>query len=290
MTGFGEGHAADDRVRVSVSIRTVNHRYLDVSLRLPEVYRALELDVANRIKERLVRGRVEARFRVDPVAEPRFSVQVRRNLARRYREAAAELSEADPSAGPALSAAELLRLPEVVVVEPAEDEPGAGDQALLLEAIDGALDVVIATRRREGEHLRRVLGERIARLVELRGELENAAPAIKADLVEGLERRLRELLAEHEVDPARLAQEAAVLAERIDVGEELDRLAAHLEAFEALLDGDGSRGKRMDFLTQEILRELNTLGAKSRHSQQLARVVEAKELCEQLREQVQNIE
>lgn len=288
MTGFGEGRAEDERTRVVASVRSVNHRFLDLQLRLPDPYRPFELDLAAAFKERLRRGRIEARYRIEPLAEPALEVRVRPAVAASYQQAAREL--AGSAGGDALSAADLLRLPEVVSVEAPAAEPGEADRALLLAATASALDALMESRRREGEHLELALGEQLSRMRAIRDELAAGADSIQRGLAETLERRLAELVGEHGIDPTRLAQEAAILADRSDVREELDRLAAHLATLEELLGTAGERGKRMDFLTQEVLRELNTLGAKCRNSDQLERVVEAKTLCEQLREQVQNVE
>ena len=237
------------------------------------------------------RGRVEARYRVDPIADPALEVRVRPGVAASYQDAARELSgdPNDPERG-SLTAAELLRLPEVVSVEAPETEPGEADRELLLAATADALEALVESRRREGDHLRTALRDRLARMGVIRDELAAGAEAIQRGLAESLEQRVAELVGEQGIDPARLAQEVALLADRSDVREELDRLSAHLASLGELLDGDGERGKRMDFLTQEVLRELNTLGAKCRHSGQLELVVEAKTVCEQLREQVQNLE
>lgn len=291
MTGFGEGRAEDERARVRVSIRSVNHRFLDLQLRLPDAYRPFELELAAIFKERLRRGRVEARYRVDSLVEPELEVRVRPAIARSYLQAARELASVstDP-AGSFLSAAELLRLPEVVSAEAPEVEPAESDRELLKRATAEALAAMTASRRREGAHLETALRGHLARLAAIREELAAGADDLQQSLTETLEKRLSELVGEQGIDPGRLAQEVAILADRGDVREELDRLAAHLTTLEELLDAGGECGKRMDFLTQEILRELNTLGAKCRHSAQLERVVEAKTVCEQVREQVQNLE
>lgn len=291
MTGFGEGRSEDERLRVTLSIRSVNHRFLDLQLRLPDAYRSLELELAAQFKRRLRRGRVEARYRVDLLAEPAFEVRVRPEVAAAYQQAARQLASGsmDP-AGKSLTPAELLHLPEVVAVEVPEAEPGEADRELFLDATERALAALVASRGREGEHLEEALRRLIERLAAIRDELAAGADELQRDLAAALQRRLVELVGEHGIDPDRLAQEAALLADRNDVREELDRLGAHLTTLAELLGAEGERGKRMDFLIQEVLRELNTLGAKCRHSGRLESVVEAKTVCEQLREQVQNVE
>ncbi|HXT21481.1 MAG TPA: DUF1732 domain-containing protein, partial [Thermoanaerobaculia bacterium] len=189
-----------------------------------------------------------------------------------------------------LTLGDLLRLPEVVSVQLAADQVGEAEQALALQAARPALQQLVAARDQEGVQLARILSERLAELVEAAARLRTRAPAVREELHASLKRRLHELLEARQMDEVRLAQEVALLVERCDVVEELDRLDAHLVHFRELLATDGALGKRLDFLSQEILRELNTLGSKCRDSAMARTVLDAKVLCEQLREQVQNVE
>ncbi|HXT52674.1 MAG TPA: DUF1732 domain-containing protein, partial [Thermoanaerobaculia bacterium] len=195
-----------------------------------------------------------------------------------------------------LTLGDLLRLPEVVSERLAADQVGEEERSLALAAAHTALLQLVEAREQEGEQLARILGERLAELTQAAARLRARAPAVRDELHASLARRLQELLASRPgqdnraVDDVRLAQEVALLVERGDVTEELDRLDAHLAHFAELLSGDGSLGKRLDFLSQEILRELNTVGSKCRDAEMARTVLDAKVLCEQLREQVQNVE
>jgi len=159
-----------------------------------------------------------------------------------------------------------------------------------LAAGRAALAQLVGAREQEGAQLRRVLAERLSDLGAAAARLRARAPLVRQEIHDGLRRRLRELLDGAGVDEVRLAQEAALLVDRSDVAEELDRLDGHLSHFATLLEGDGALGKRLDFLSQEILRELNTLGSKCRDGEMARMVLDAKVTCEQLREQVQNVE
>jgi uncharacterized protein (TIGR00255 family) len=187
---------------------------------------------------------------------------------------------------------DLMRIPDLVYF----DRGGEWDEdaeALLLEAVGTSLDSLVSTRAGEGAKLLAMLTERLDGLDEVSTRMRDLADGMSARQAETLRQRLDQLLAgdgTEVVDEQRLAQEVAILADRSDIAEELDRLGAHLEQFRTVCEGKGSQGKRLDFLAQEIFRELNTIGAKCRDSELKRCVVDGKVLCEQLREQVQNVE
>lgn len=289
MTGFGEATVESDRYVVTASLRSVNHRFLDVSIRLPEVHRNLEQALLQLVRRRLERGRVEVRLAIKPRGSSQVDVVIDENTAARYVRAAQRLAESH-GVDTAVTSGDLLRLPGVVTVEALESTFSPEDGKLVTEAAELALDHLIHVRSEEGAALAAVLnrsleglGDVIASLVELRESLQGG-------LHERLKGRLAELIGGTGLDESRLAQEVAVLVERADVQEEIDRLGHHVEQFGALLDSDEAVGKRLDFLSQEILRELNTIGSKCRNTEAAQRVLDGKVLCEQLREQVQNLE
>lgn len=293
MTGFGQATGADERHQVTVTARSVNHRFLEIRLRLPDEARAGEPAVQELFAAELSRGRVEAAVEVRRLGERQVAVEVDRQVVRQAHAAFEELVGGGLVAR-ALTAGDLLRLPEAVTVRVAPDRWDEGDQALLLAVARQARDQLVAGRQAEGVRLGAVLAERLDELAAVAAELAVLAPAARDEAAAALAARLDELLARNgagtRLDPQRLEQEVALLAERGDVREELDRLAAHLDHFRELLGGPGAVGKRLDFLTQEVLRELNTLGAKSRHVGLTRLVLDGKVLVEQLREQVQNVE
>jgi len=288
MTGYGQAAAENDAFRISVSARSVNHRFLDLVVRLAEEYREVETAVRQLIDDRLTRGRVEMRVGIEPLGGGDARVVIDREVVRAIQAAAVELAGGDESAG--LPVAELLRMPEVVRVERRSRELGAEDLALVLEVTGRALDQLIGMREGEGAQLVAVLTERAAALGELADLLAGRRDEVRRQLLVNMRQRLAELLDSSQFNEDRLAQEIALLAEKMDVQEELDRLRAHLETFGNSLAGRGAVGRRLDFLAQEILRELNTLGSKCRDSQMAEWVVQGKLACEQLREQVQNVE
>jgi uncharacterized protein (TIGR00255 family) len=293
MTGFGQATGGDERHQVTVTARSVNHRFLEIRLRLPDEARASEPAVQDLFAEELSRGRVEAAVEVRRLGEREVAVEVDRQVVRSAHAAFEELVGGGLVARP-LTAGDLLRLPEAVTVRVAPDRWEDRDHALLLAVARQARDQLVAGREAEGARLGSALGDRLDELAAAVAELAALAPEARREAAAALAARVDDLLARNgagtRLDPGRLEQEVALLAERGDVREELDRLAAHLDHFRELLAAPGAVGKRLDFLTQEVLRELNTLGAKSRHVGLTRRVLDGKVLVEQLREQVQNVE
>ncbi len=284
MTAFRQAQREGDRLRVAVSVRTVTHRHLDPAVRLPADPRPIERRIGDRLRAELRRGRVDARVEVTHLGERPVEVRVSRDAVEELRRAARELG----SEGPTF--AELLRLPEVVKLSVERHSWTQEDHRLVLDAVEAARDQAAAARRQEGERLAELVAGFLDQLAGLLEEVENRRPEARQRLEEGFRQRLDELLAGTPPSEERLVQEIAVLVERTDVQEEVDRLRAHIEHGRGLLDSGEPVGRRLEFLSQELLREINTLGAKSRDLPILRSVLDAKAVCDRLREQVQNIE
>ncbi len=296
MTGFAAARAEFDGWAVGISVKSVNHRFLDVKLRMPEGFELYEGKLRQVVREKIQRGHVDVYLNIQPSGPT--PLQINRDLARAYLAAAEELrKDSNSAAGVDLLA--LLRLPGVVTgVAPAVPESeeaqarlGAALRGCLSEAV-GKLDEM---RRTEGQHLAEDLRARSARIGEVTEQVRGLAAKLRPSFHRRLETRLKELLSDSGLEPGRIAQEAALLAERSDVCEELDRLRSHLTQFAQLLDGVGEAGKKLDFLLQEMHREANTLLSKTPgvESEGLAitgLALEIKAEIEKLREQVQNIE
>ncbi len=290
MTGYGEGESENERYRARVAIRTVNHRFLDVVLRLPETLRQLEPGLLATVKEGLSRGRVEVRVEVEARVAPRLEVRLNEPALAAYREAVAELEGRPWVAGGTLGVADVLSLPEVLTVATHAQAWEAGDDDVIETAVASALERVMAARRAEGKELARSIARSLEKLEAVVADLEGARAELVDGHLSGLRQRLASLLEGQVPSEERLLQEAAILADRGDVREELDRLRGHLSALAGLVAEGGPVGKRMGFLCQEVLRELNTLGSKCRDAAMLSRVLDGKAACEQLREQIQNVE
>lgn len=289
MTGYGEAAGENARHGISVSLKAVNHRFFDLQLRLGDEARASESAVRDLLARELSRGRIDVRVEIRPRAERQAAVQVHMGVIRAAHAAVHELSDAG-LVERGFSAGDLLRIPEAFRVELASEDWDEGDHALLLGVAEQALEQLVASRETEGASLAAALEERIAALEGVVAKVDALRGTVRQEMAESLRRRLSELLEGQPLDEARVAQEVAVLVDRSDVSEELDRLRSHVDHFRAVAREPGPAGKRLDFLTQEVFRELNTLGAKCRNAEMTRGVLDAKVLCEQVREQVQNVE
>lgn len=294
MTGFGQGSSESDGYRVTVDVRTVNHRFVDVRVRVPSELSAFERQARRQILGRVRRGRVEAAFRVDRTADAPSRWRVHEDLAGTAVRVASDLAKAHGLAG-TLTAADVLRLPGVLVEDRTADVDADGLARGALAALDRALDALQADREREGDDLRRDLAGRIETMRALTATVRAHAADVPRRAREKLLERLDVLAQGVELDPNRLAQEATFLADRADVTEELVRLDAHLDEARRILDGSGTGedepvGKRMDFLVQEIHRETNTINSKSSELEISRAAIALKTETEKVREQVQNLE
>jgi len=289
MTGYGEAAGENARYAVSVSLKAVNHRFLDLQIRLGDELRASEGALRDLLGREIARGRVEARVDVRPLVDREATVRVHLGIVRAAHTAVRQLVEAGLVES-GLAAGDLLRLPEAFRVDLPADSWDAEDAELLLSVARKAAAQLVAGRETEGASLAAILDERVRGLGEIVAQLDALRGGVREELAASLRRRLDELLGGQGIDPGRLAQEVALLVDRSDVSEEIDRLRSHLEHFRGVTRETGPTGKRLDFLTQEVFRELNTLGSKCRNAEMTRAVLDGKVLCEQLREQVQNVE
>ncbi|NNM01821.1 MAG: YicC family protein [Gammaproteobacteria bacterium] len=280
MTAFARQMVDGDWGSAVWEMRTVNHRYLEISLRLPEELRALDGAVRERISARLKRGKVDCILRLDTQASASAEFAVNAEVVEALAAAAGRINP-DYQLNPI----EVLRWPGVLET-PAADIDTIG--AATLGLLDATLDDLVATRRREGQRMGEVIASRSAAAAEQVAGLRTRVPEIVAALKERFAQRVREL--GETIDEGRLEQECALLAQKLDVDEEIERLGAHIDEVGRVLKQKGSIGRRLDFLMQELNREANTIGSKSASTETTNISVELKVLIEQMREQVQNIE
>ncbi|MBQ3705537.1 MAG: YicC family protein [Clostridia bacterium] len=287
MTGCGSGRAARDGWEVTADLKTVNHRFLDVSLRLPRNLLFLEQMTREKLSAGLKRGHVDVFLTVRNTEEGAQEVQTDLHLARDYAEAARKIGDSVGISGE-LRARDLMALEGVVTLTEKEmDQNTVMD--LCSEALEEAIEGVRAMREREGVHLREDLKSHLDAAAELRKMILARAPEVVTEYRARLEARLAQMDVPT-VDPQRLAQEVALLADRCAVDEELARLESHVTQMNRYLDAEGEIGKKMDFLIQEMNREANTIGSKASDAQIAQRVVDLKSEIEKMREQIQNVE
>jgi uncharacterized protein (TIGR00255 family) len=288
MTGYGAGQATVENVLARVELRAVNHRFFDAQIRISRDHAGLETRVRELLAERIERGRVSATVDLESEAG-RNTLTLDERLADQYRQIVGALRDrlGVDRAGDAVAFA---ALPDLVRRETPE-LPARAVEAALAQSVGAALDQLLAMRSAEGMALRNDLVERIGRIERLLDGVEEEAKGQSAKVRERLEERIANLLPEGtSPDPERLATEVAILADKADIVEELVRFRAHDQAFLEFLERDEAVGKRLDFLLQEMNREINTIGSKSVSARIAHLVVDVKEEIERLREQVQNIE
>ncbi len=284
MTAFARKERELPAGALAWELRSVNHRYLELSLKLPEELRALEPQVREAVAKRLGRGKIDCVLRLSVGAQTSTQLALDQGMVMRLMELARGLESVGENIEP-LRAVDILRWPGVLAT-PALDAQALGEAALAL--LDEALDEMLATRKREGARLREIIEQRLSAMRAIVAEVQAIAPQLAQDYRERLRTRLAEL--RQEVNAERLEQEIVLFAQRADVHEELDRLSTHVDEVGRVLSQSGPQGRRLDFLMQELNREANTLGSKAADIRLTNAAVDLKVLIEQMREQVQNIE
>jgi uncharacterized protein (TIGR00255 family) len=292
MTGFASLTREDERATVGVTLRAVNHRYLDVQLRIPQSVAALETRLRALLQKRLARGRVELSVSVQMRQPPTPDVTLNDEFVRRLGAAIAAAREAGLLEG-ALTPGDLVRLPQALVIRerPADDPSMAEELGHTVEAaVDATLSELTAMRASEGRHLEADLEQRRLFLADLIGRIAAAAEEGRTQLEARLAERVKELASQVEADPAAVAQEIVRTAARSDISEEIVRFRAHLAHWSALVASEEPCGRKLDFLLQEMNREINTIGSKADGVGVSELIVTAKAEMEKMREQVQNVE
>lgn len=288
MTGFGQGEAHVAGARVTVEVKSVNHRYLDLTVKGPREYAALEPRLLELARARVKRGKVDVFVSRRAESSDPSAVRADLDLARGVHRALSEIAK-ELGVGGTIGVDTLAHWREIVAVGGSSAEPEA-DRAGVEAALTAALEKLAKMRADEGGRLAADIAARIGELRTLTAAAQARAPKVVEEHRAKLQDRLQRLLGETALDPARLAQEVAVLADRADVHEELVRLGSHLEQLEKTLASGGELGRRLDFLLQEVGRETNTLGSKANDAELARIVVDLKAVAERIREQAQNLE
>ena len=286
MTGYGAGTAETADYRVTVEIKAVNQRFLEIAPHMPRAFSAWENDLRALVRTRAARGKLDVYVNFEDRSEKEYDVRINESLARAYYTALVKVARAVDAP---LNDGVRIVSEQDGVIEVSERADISGAREVFMDAVRGALDALDRMRLTEGEHIARDLARRIDRLEEQRTQVKELAPQIVAEY----RAHLKDVLVEFRditPDETRIVQEAALYADRVNVTEELVRLASHFAQFRAILAEDEPVGRRLDFLLQEINREVNTIGSKANNADAQQIVVAMKNEVEKLREQVQNLE
>ncbi len=287
MTGCGSGKVRRDGWEVTVDLKSVNHRFLDISMRLPRNLSFLEQTIRDVIGRQVHRGHVDVFLTVKRTEDSAVEVECDHELAALYVDAAQRLSERTGISND-LSVSRLMGMEGVLTLNEREMDKDLVS-AVCAEAAGTATAQLVQMREKEGLHLREDLETHLDEVHKLREQILRRAPMVVNEYREKLENRLKNLLTES-VEPQRLAQEVAIIADRCAIDEELARLESHIRQMRNYLKTEGETGKKMDFLIQEMNREANTIGSKASDAEIAQHVVDLKSEIEKLREQIQNVE
>ena len=288
MTGFGAADGLVGGARVSVEVRSVNHRFFTPTIKLPSAFSKWETDIREILRKRVQRGHVTLLARIGSDSDESGTL-IDESRLERYLGELRELQKKHGLSGD-IDVATIIRLPNVFGQSSDETELGSADE--LGGVVSKAVSELLRMRQAEGAHLGRYLEERLAELKKSLSRIAVRAPHRLAEQHSKLRQTIADLLNDKQLDDTRMAQEIAILAERLDVAEEIDRFNAHIAAFAETIRGGKAEpvGKRLGFLLQEMVREANTLGSKANDSAILSDVILIKEELERMREQVENVE
>ncbi len=292
MTGFGRAAGAlSARYFVAVTAKSVNHRFLETSIRIPEYLWEAEAMVRGLASDTFARGKVDISIRVQRTAQPDYNVRINTQIANTVVPQLRAIAE-ELGLGSTFSGGDLLRVPDLLQVEAIETEITEDERDALAAVVRLALAQMADMRSREGESLRTDITARLQSIRGLQQRLSSHRDEMRAELLTSYQQRVQEIanVSGIEVNQDRIAQEVVIMVEKGDVAEELTRLAHHVEQAEKAVSGGEAAGKKLDFLSQEMLREVNTMGSKSRSAVLRTLVVELKTEVERIREQVQNVE
>lgn len=288
MTGYGRYSDSIDGFEISFEIRSVNNRYLDTNIRLPRIYGYLEEKIKKAIQKKAARGKVDAFLTVERPAGETAEIVLDEALAAQYVGALRKIAE-NHGLRDDISVSSVARFSDIFSKKVKEDDEDAVWNAVE-SVVEKALDAFLAMREKEGENLFRDLDARLDKMEQILEKIKAHSATALSEYREKLETRLKEYLADTQIDESRLLTEVGIIADKIDTGEEITRLGSHIDQFRKLIRQDTPSGRTMDFLTQELNREVNTIGSKCSQLEVTSLVIEAKNEIERIREQIQNIE
>ncbi len=288
MTGYGKGIAENEDARVTIEMKSVNHRYLDLNVKLPKKLNFLESQVRNKISESIFRGKVDVYITLNEHSDACYQVSINDAIALKYYESISAMAE-KLGVDNDLKASTISRLPDVIELEEMEaDEDSLS--ALVMNALDICIQQFVESRIAEGKRLEADLISKMDEMLELVSKLEARSPQIIEEYRTRLLTKVHELLEDSHIDENRIAQEVVIYADKICIDEEMVRLKSHVAETRSVFDLDKEVGRKLDFLAQELNREANTILSKSTDVEIADIGITLKTLIEKVREQIQNIE
>lgn len=292
MTGFGRAAAAlSPRYFATVTTKSVNHRFLEVSVRLPEYMWDMEAPLRALASEFFSRGKVDLSIRIQRTQQPDYNVRINTQIANSVIPQLRSIAE-ELGLGSSLTGSDLMRVPDLLQVEAVDAEVTDDEREALFAVVREAFTAMRELRAREGVTLRDDISSRLQTIRDRSEELARHRDDVRAEVLANYQQRVQEIAASAGIEVAqdRIAQETVIMVEKGDIAEEITRLAHHVEQIEKAVGGKEAAGKKLDFLSQEMIREINTMGSKSRSAAIRTLVVELKTEVERIREQVQNVE
>lgn len=288
MTGFGRAQAQAEGYSVETEIRSVNNRYCDVSIKLPGDFQHLEQPLRSGLQQKFGRGKITVSVKLEQIQAQTPRVKINKEMAASYYKALSELGEfLSLQEKPGFS--DLLSFNDIFSREGMSEEEQTLISGIIQESVDEATDLTLSMRRNEGTELAKDLFERLDHIERITGEILVLSEGRAGEARTKLQERVTALLADDTYDKERLELEIALLADKLDITEEIVRLRSHLVFFREALQGQQSAGRKLNFLMQEMLREINTIGSKSYSAEIAHKVVDVKEIIEIIREQIQNL-
>ena len=287
MTGYGKSSLSINSREYHVEIKTVNHKYIDVNIKMPRIISYLEEDVRKLVVSRIKRGKVDIQISFENYSQDGNDVKINTELAQIYIQSLRKLAEAE-NLSSNIEVTEITKLPDVLTIKSNLDENETKEE--LLQVVNEAIDKLIQMRKVEGEKISKDILDKIARIEQKNEEIFSLSTGLIEEYVVKLEARVKELLKTEELDKSRLMQEVVIYADKCSVEEEVTRLRSHIYQLRYLINSEEPIGKKMDFLIQEMNRETNTIGSKANNLEITNTVVDIKTILEDIREQIQNIE
>ena len=287
MTGYGKSSLSINSREYQVEIKTVNHKYIDVNIKMPRIISYLEEDVRKLVVSRIKRGKVDIQISFENYSQDGNDVKINTELAQIYIQSLRKLAEAE-NLSSNIEVTEITKLPDVLTIKSNLDENETKEE--LLQVVNEAIDKLIQMRKIEGEKISKDILDKIARIEQKNEEIFSLSTGLIEEYVVKLEARVKELLKTEELDKSRLMQEVVIYADKCSVEEEVTRLKSHIYQLRYLINSEEPIGKKMDFLIQEMNRETNTIGSKANNLEITNTVVDIKTILEDIREQIQNIE